>query len=285
MHASEPLTALVVGSVSRDLESGRERPGGVVHYAGLALTQLGIVTRVVTRVAREDDTELLAPLRAAGAAVCALPSRATTVCRNDYAAAVDRHELCAVSDPIAVSDLPPDWLDSHVVQLGPLHRDDLHPGMGAQLSGWVGLDLQGLARERSAAGTRLAALDALPLYTRGVGVIKASEEELSALAGPRGADRFRRDLGADELIVTRGASGATLVTQDGRLDLPAHPARRRFPTGAGDVFLAAYLLGRARGAKPPDAAQLALRVSAEQVERGEVGDAASHARSAGRETS
>ena len=280
MRASKPLTALLVGSVSRDLESGRERPGGVVHYAGLAFTQLGVVTRVVTRVALADDAELLAPLRIAGAAVRALTSRATTVCRNDYAGAVDRHELCAISDPIAVSDLPPDWLDSHVVQLGPLHRDDLHPGIAAQLGGWVGLDLQGLARERSAAGTRLAELDALPLYTRGVGVLKASEEEFAALAGPRSADRFRRDLGADELIVTRGARGATLVTRDGRLDLPAHRARRRFPTGAGDVFLAAYLLGRARGAPPADAAQRALRASAEQLEHGEVGSA-ERTRSAG----
>ena len=44
----------------------------------------------------------------------------------------------------------------------------------------------------------------------------------------------------------------------------------RFKVGAGDVFLAAYLVFRVRGAEPLEAAQVATRVCAAKLERGEV---------------
>ncbi len=142
-------TALLVGSVSLDLEEreGRtvEGPGGTVHYAGLALLRLGARVRVVTRRCISDDV-LLDPLRREGAEVHALESTRTTTYRNDYLGPVDRHELLASSDTIVSSDIPPTWRDADLIQLGPLHPEDIAPNLLSLDDRLVGLDLQGLVR-------------------------------------------------------------------------------------------------------------------------------------------
>jgi sugar/nucleoside kinase (ribokinase family) len=53
-------------------------------------------------------------------------------------------------------------------------------------------------------------------------------------------------------------------------ELPVPPVPRRFPVGAGDVFLAAYLHARASDRGPLDAARFAVQKSGEHVEHGRI---------------
>src|SRR5262249_19578782 len=157
MRATDGFSALVLGAITRDVEpGGASSPGGVVHYAGLAFAALGARTRIVTRCRPEESQELLAALKAARVETRALPSRETTTYANDYTGSEDRHELLATSDPILPADLPVAWRAADAIHLGPLHRRDLLPETLSILRGHVGIDLQGLARERSPSGTRLA---------------------------------------------------------------------------------------------------------------------------------
>ncbi len=269
MPESFGLSALVLGAITRDVEpGGASSAGGVVHYAGLTFAALGARTRVVTRSHPEDAHELLAALCAARVETRALPSRETTTYANDYTGTEDRHELLATSDPIGPSDLPPAWRTADAIHLGPLHRRDLLPETLSVLRGRVGIDLQGLARERSPAGTRLAPNAELKDYLAHVSVAKAAEEEIAVLLEGLTLREFQREHAIPELLVTRGARGALLVTQNGVDEIPAVPAPRRFPTGAGDVFLAAYLFARAAGRGPLAAARVAARASAAQIEHG-----------------
>lgn len=269
MSASRELTALVLGAVTRDVEpGGATAPGGVVHYAGLAFAALGARTRVVTRARADEASELLAKLRAARVETRAWPSAETTSYANDYSGSEDLHELLATSDPITPDDVPEAWRQADAIHLGPLHRRDLAPGVLAVLRGRVGIDLQGLARLSSPTGTRLAPNPALKDFLVQVAVAKAAEEEVAVLLEGRTLEDFRREFAVAELLVTRGARGALLVTRDGVDEIAAVPARKRFPTGAGDVFLAAYLFARAGGHDPRPAGAFAARASAAQIERG-----------------
>jgi sugar/nucleoside kinase (ribokinase family) len=262
------VTALVVGSVSRDLLDGASEPGGVVHWAGLALLQLGARVRVLTRAAGGDDA-LLEPLRRAGAEVLRLPSAATTTCRNEYGAQGDRHELWARSDPIAAGDIPDAWRDSDLVQLGPLHARDVGPGIAAGLRGVVGLDVQGLVRAGRGARTRLAPARGLAARLAGVSVLKANEAELPLVQrGAEPAGELLARYGLRELLITRGARGASLITAERSWELPAIQCRPHHLVGAGDVFLAAFLYGRALGRSPLASARLASRASAAKIEAG-----------------
>lgn len=272
MPAARKESALVLGAVTRDLERGQPAvPGGVVHYAGRAFAALGARTRAVTRVREADADELLAPLYEAGVEVRALPSRATTTYANDYSGSEDRHELLEASDPIRPDDLPISWRSADAIHLGPLHRRDLLPETLAILSGFTGIDLQGLVRIADEHGTRLAPNPELKDYLAHVSVAKASEEELAVLLEGRSLEAFRSAYGLSELLVTRGERGALVVTRFRVEEVPVPSVPRRFPVGAGDVFLAAYLHARANERSPVAAARFAVRSSAEHVAHGRIG--------------
>lgn len=275
MGGREPRSALVIGSVSRDLiESAdgpaRARPGGTVVHAGITLARLGARVRVLTRVRDEDSSILLRPLDAEGAETLALPSRETTTFALDYSGPVDRHDLRSASDPLSALDLPPAWTRSELVQLGPLHRRDLAPGIVDALRGLIGIDVQGLLRERRPHGTTLGPNARLAEFLANVDVVKANEAELRVLLDGETAPRFAVRHGVSELLVTRGARGATVITGDDVLDVPAPPVSGTHTVGAGDVFLACYLLLRVEGRPPLQAARAAATLTAHRVEAGQL---------------
>jgi len=262
-----PLRALVVGSISRDRSrtaAGEhvERPGGVVHYAGLALARLGVQVRVVTCVASEDAELLLGPLRRAGVYVHAVSSPRTTTYWNDYSGTRDGHTLLETSRPIEREDIPRSWRENDLVQLGPLHIDDLAAGLIHDLRGLIGLDMQGFARQERSTG-----FSALARFLPEIDILQASEPELESLLAGESVEHFKTRARLSELIVTRGAQGASVWTHAGRVEIPAHTVPVRDRTGAGDVFLASYLHARVRGYKPLEAARAAARNSACQIAR------------------
>ncbi len=271
MTLTGPVTALVMGAISADIEPGGPTvPGGVVHHAGIALARLGVQTRVVTSARPEDADELLGPLRAEGVEIRLQPSRFTTVYENDYSGSRDAHELRAISDPVRIEEIPEEWRSADLIHLGPLHRGDLPQGVACALEGLVGMDLQGLVRERTPAGTRLSAFNRLAEFLEGVPIAKVSEEELPFVLDGEPVDAFLKRYDISELLVTRGARGASVITPQKNIAVPAVRAEQRHPVGAGDVFLSAYLCARIRGLAPVLAARLASHVSAKKVEAGEV---------------
>ncbi len=268
MLRGQAITALVVGAVTRDeirSASGERQlePGGVPTYAGTALARLGARVRVVTRLCEGDRDTLLAPLLAEGVEVHALPSALTTRYALDYSGALDVHELRATSDPIGPDDVPESWRCADLVQLGPLHRRDLLPALVENLSGSTGLDVQGLVREPHGKSD-------LPRVLSRVDVLQVSEGELGALLEGEPLEAFARRCGLREVLITRGARGASLLTAGTRHDVPAAPSTGRHRIGAGDVFLACYLLQRVCGAAPERAAEWAARVCAEKIDAGQV---------------
>ena len=261
--------ALLIGAISRDYigERGPE-PGGAVYHAGISLARLGARVRVVTRVDPADAATLIEPLEAEGVWTLALPSAHTTTYALDYGSGPDRHELVQTSDPIHLRDLPPSHRSADLIQLGPLHRHDLAPGLASELSGRIGLDVQGLLRARGPEGTRLEPCREIAEHLRGVSVVKANEDELPALVGDDDAAGFARRHGIPELLVTRGARGASLITNGDvhQVEAPAVPGHHA--VGAGDVFLAAYLLLREHGHEPAAAARGACRAAAAKIQHG-----------------
>jgi sugar/nucleoside kinase (ribokinase family) len=262
-------SALLVGSITRDLAadgSGNHAcPGGVVHHGGLALARLGFRVRIVTRVCLADADELLTPLRDEGAEVRILPSEHTTTYLNDYTGPVDRHELRETSDPIAPEDVPAAWRDSDVVQLGPLHPRDLLPATAQSFAGLVGIDLQGLFRATGGAIVPSAA--ELRSFCARARVVQVSEAEI----GPALAEQplaLAQQLGRPELVVTRGARGATLVCDERAHAVSAARANGAHLVGAGDVLLAAHLALRALGHAPLAAARGASAICAAKITHG-----------------
>ena len=86
-----------------------------------------------------------------------------------------------------------------------------------------------------------------------------------SLAGPsEPAEALARNWlvqGAAMAVVTRGPGGATVVDRDGVWHIPAEPVVPVDTTGAGDSFIAAFLLARLGGASPEQAARAGVRTA------------------------
>ena len=268
------LRALVVGAVTWDVDAARPerppRPGGTATIAARVLARLGCRTGVVTRVATLDRAHLIEPLRRAGIDVLALPSSETTRYRNGYGPDdEDTHELLAVSDPVRAGDVPADWLrEAHLIHAGPLHPADVEPGAAAGASGIVGVDLQGLVRGIAIAPPVVA--NGVRAWGEVATVVQASATDATVLFGTDVASRIRAALGVPELLVTRGAAGATLATEGETVTIPVPRVTGGDRRGAGDTHLAVYLAARALGESPVRAAALAGRVTARALADGAV---------------
>lgn len=98
-----------------------------------------------------------------------------------------------------------------------------------------------------------------------------SGEELELAAGVAGEARALETLfarGVAEIVVKRGAAGASYFSADGRrIDCPAFAVTEVDPTGAGDCFGGAYVACRRLGLGPEEALLYANAAGARNVTR------------------
>lgn len=273
---SEVGAVAVIGAatIDRVVQSGvsKYKRGGVVAYAGLTFAELGVPTRVLTNVAHADRA-MLAVLQQRGIAVYVGASAATTCFVNYVDGDARRQELLACAAPIAAAQLGPVLAGVEHVHLGPLHPRDLAADVLAALEGVVSLDLQGYVRRLE--GTQVCQGVAKSLYAalQCAAYVKTSSDELELVLADCGLTlgQLMRDCSVGEWVVTDGSHGGWVATRQGlRTNFAAAPvATVADPTGAGDVFFAAYLAQRLhRGAGIAAAAQQAAALAARQVEGG-----------------
>jgi len=169
-----------------------------------------------------------------------------------------------------VEELGPSWAVEDLrglervewVHVGALARSDFPAATLAALARGrrkVAFDGQGLVRP-ARPGPLVLDADYDPAVLRHITVLKLSDDEAAALVGDPNEDALR-SLGVAEVLVTFGSRGS-LVLADGKLhQVPAQPVDGD-PTGAGDAFLAAYLVSRAAGYSAVAAARRASAVVA-----------------------
>jgi sugar/nucleoside kinase (ribokinase family) len=247
---------VVVGHASRDLvdEDPRGwRLGGTVSFVSLAAARLGVSTRVVLGTDREGATAPeLGLLRDAGADVCVLILPEAPVFRNVETREGRRQECLAAGRPLDPADVPATWQAASawafVPILGEL-RGDAWAGT-PRLDALVALGWQGLLREARTGGrTAARAPGADPILVR-ADVTVASRDDLGGMtmadvASAAGLLAFFPRRG-QELIVTAARDGGWLMERSERgWDIVPYRAVAADAevdlTGAGDVFLAAYM--------------------------------------------
>ncbi len=257
---SQPPEFLVIGVVTKDVIPGGYTVGGTVTYAALTARNLGYRAAVLTSA--EPTLDLSAVL--AGVQVHRVSSAATTIFDNQYVGGSRRQYLYAVADPITAAHVPPAWQQAPVVHLGPLVHElgaDLaahfpHSLVGVTPQGWLRTwdNTDRLVRRRSwiEAPTVLAHTDVLVFSEEDVAGDPATIEAWAGMV--------------PILIVTQGARGADVYVRGVPRHVPAFPAHEVDPTGAGDVFAAAFLLRFRESNDPYEAARFAHCVAAFCVE-------------------
>jgi 1D-myo-inositol 3-kinase len=227
---------LVAGHVSRDVRPGGDVLGGSVTYGGLAARKLGWDAAVLTSAGLDFEPERELP----GLSCFLRRSSATTRFVNEYDADGTRHQVVtARADDVDLEPLPGSWRDPDALLLGPLAGELGGPFATALEAGTVGAIAQGYVREIDEGGYVSAREWARPERDLlGVHVLFLSEHDL-----PEAEARARTLLAHVPMIaLTRGWRGVTLLTRQGTHEVPSLPRPEKDPTGAGDVFAAAFLV-------------------------------------------
>jgi hypothetical protein len=249
---------LVVGHIVKDvLPGGGWRLGGSVAYAACQARRLGLSVAAVTSCAPD-----LSPAEALpGVLWHVVPSPVTTTFENRYEGDRRSQHVSAVASLLSAPHLPPSWRRAPLALLAPVagevdprlaavFPEESHVGIGAQ--GW----LRRIEDGRVSPGTAVG--DAS--WLAGADTVFVSEEDVD---DPEEVWRWRCSLPV--VILTRGRRGCTLWDESGRHDCPGFQVAEADPTGAGDVFAAAYLVRLRETGDPMAAARFANAAAALSV--------------------
>ncbi|HZS76674.1 MAG TPA: PfkB family carbohydrate kinase [Ktedonobacteraceae bacterium] len=264
---------LTIGHVTRDLHpDGSYSLGGTVTFAALTAYHLGLASAIVTCADAELIEALPSHLPSIGIAAHTSPETTTFV--NIYHEGFRTQYLKARAELLQEATLPADWLDAPVVLLGPLDQElpnevvALFPRRQGRI---VAATPQGWLRRWDEDGRVwptpwTAAPEILPLLD----VLILSHDDLLPFAdGNRvEADAIlaRWSMQVPLLVATDGRHGATLFRQGQTERFPAYPAHEVDPTGAGDVFAAAFLIHLHRHGDPRAAVDFANCVASLSIE-------------------
>lgn len=256
-----PVEYLVIGHITQDVTPQGYVLGGTAAYAALTAHRLGKRVGVVTRAA--PDTEVLNPLAAQVDLVC-LPSPHTTTFENVYRDGQRIQWVHAVAAPIRPEDVPVEWRGAPLVHLAPLVQE-VAPSLGRELGGTlVGATPQGWLRTWDGEGrVSYRPLEDPKDFLAGVDVLIFSLEDVQG-----NQDHLRALVEAVPLAVVTLAEQGCEVYQAGRVTrFPARPVPRVVdPTGAGDVFAAAFLVRYQETGDAAEAARFANVTASFSVE-------------------
>ena len=255
---------LAIGHVTKDLIPGSARLGGTVTFASLTARALGL--RVGALTSAPDGAMaggLLAPLHSLDTLVI-IPSETFTTFENTYTGSRRTQTLSARAARLTETHLTADLRGTGIVHLAPL-ANEVDPALaGAFPSALVGVTPQGWMRAWDAKGRVHFSPWRGPerILTHAAAVVMSIEDAAND-------ERYIEELAsqAQVLVVTRGANGCTLFVKGENVVIPAPHMAERDPTGAGDIFAAAFFVRLRETGDPLRAARFATRLASASVTR------------------
>jgi sugar/nucleoside kinase (ribokinase family) len=223
---------LAVGHLCCDIVDGRRILGGSASYASLTAKEFERDTGILA-----DNFPFLGLL--GGVTVKNIGSSSTTTFRNLYRNGVREQFISDRAREIGAADVPDRWTGAGIVYLCPI-ADEVVPDIVSRFAhSLIGAGAQGWFRKWDANGRvgRKTWESAIPV-AEAVDVIVYSELDTDDPYGL--AVELARH--APIVIVTRSSQGADVFADGSGIHVPAFEIEEVDPTGAGDVFAAAFLI-------------------------------------------
>ncbi|NWJ47382.1 MAG: ribokinase [Chloroflexi bacterium] len=260
------LFFLTIGHIAEDLlPDGSITPGGTVSFAALTARNLGERAAILT-VSPDHlrHLDLFHDIEIRGRI-----SEISTRFENIYTPQGRIQYLRGRAPIIDIADVPEEWKQqADIVHIGPIAQE-----CGAELAtifkhALIGITPQGWMRAWDSSDNRVrpVAWEKAEEILKYSGALVLSEEDL-----PRN-DEGERLLQSyidrcPVVAFTRGSHGCTVYWEGQSFDSPAYPAREVDPTGAGDVFAAAFFIKLRETGSPPEAAHFANAAASINIER------------------
>lgn len=250
---------LLIANITEDLTDKGPVPGGTALYSALTAHRLGKRVGLVTRAPDEAAARALLP----GVALHVLPTERASTFSNLYQGNHRQQIIHYVAAPMTLDDVPIEWRNPPIVHFGPIAHEADHSLISQFPKSLVCATPQGWMRKWDAQGlvSYMPLADVHSLF-RPIDVLVFSAEDVAH-------DLFAMRELIDSVpiaVVTEAVDGAIVYSKDGSRTLPARPANVVDPTGAGDVFAAAYFVHLYESGDPHQAAAFANVVASFAIE-------------------
>jgi sugar/nucleoside kinase (ribokinase family) len=255
-----PVDYLVIGHLACDLTPAGPRLGGTAAYAALTAQALGLRVGIVTAWGGEVPLDGVL----AGIQISCLAAPHGTTFENRYTPEGRIQIIHHVAPDLLFENIPPLWREASIIHLGPIAGEGKRLADGKFPASMLALTPQGWLRLWDADGrVRLGAWpEALPALSRADAAVLSledvggDEELIEAMAA---ACRV--------LAVTEGAAGARLYWAGDLRRFRAPRVQEVDPTGAGDIFAAAFFWRLSTTHDPWAAARFATHLASFSVTR------------------
>ena len=226
---------LVIGHVAKDRMPGGAILGGTVSYAALTAHKLGQRTAAVTSYG--PDLPSLAALD--GVKIKNVPHPHSTRFENIYAAGGRRQIWTATAGQLSLESVPSAWQKTPIAHLAPLSQE-MSPAMIGQFpDSLICVTLQGWLRGYDSDYT--VTFQPHPELEKWLPHIDILILSLADLSGDR--DKMTHLLNTVKLgVETAGSDGCYLYQNGQTKHVPVQPEVDVEPTGAGDIFAAAFFV-------------------------------------------
>lgn len=251
---------LCIGFFCHDVSGDTYVLGGAASYCSLAASKLGMNTAVVTSVGA--DFLFFNTFQKEGIAVCNKPAPKTTVFHNIYKAGIRTQYLYDRANTIEEEDLPKAWVTTPIVKFC-LIADEVDLSLlkafpnalkAATIQGWLRQwDSKGKISPKTMDWELLNTIDIILFSDADIPNI---EKVLPILTKK-----------VEVVVMTKGANGASIFYKEKQYNFPAYPVQEVNPTGAGDVFAAAFVVEYSKQQNIASAAAYAHTVASFVVEQ------------------
>ena len=254
------LDFLAVGHVTIDRVSGRKRLGGAAAFASLTAARLGLRSGLVTSAA--SNFPFWDSLH--GVEIHCQEAARSTELENIFEGSKQRQRVLAEAAPLTEASLASArgrLADDAAVLYCPVVHEVQLPLAPLASFGLAGVAPQGFFRQWKPRGLiEVRDWEDAPGALARADFVSMSEDDHVV------SDELAQDFRGRAFAVTKGAKGARIYSEGDVYDLPAFTAVEVDPTGAGDVFAAAFLLALREGRPVVRAARWAASVASFAVE-------------------
>ena len=257
----EPIDYLVIGHLTKDLIPNGTRLGGTASYSSLTARAMGLRVGILTACEECLDAP---ELEREGIRVVGLRSENTTTFENIQTSEGRVQYLHKLASSIDLSMVPEPWRDTPIVHLGPVAQE-VDPGLVRSFpNSLIGLTPQGWLRSWDDQG-RVSFSE----WPEASFVLSHGGAAVLSIEDVRGNESIVEEMASSIriLAVTEGANGARLYWNGDLRRFRPPQMKEVDPTGAGDIFAAAFFIRLYATRDPWEAARFATHLAAQSVTR------------------
>ena len=259
LPAPEPIDYLLIGHLTQDLTASGPRIGGTASYSALTARALGMRVGVVTSWGAEVPLGPLQPIP-----IASYPTERSTTFENVYTPAGRIQYVRHIAPRLDLYQVPEVWRNAGIVHLGPVAQE-VEPSLARNFpEALIGVTPQGWLRNWTPDGRVFPSEWPEAAY-----VLERAGAAVISIEDVAGDERRVEEMAAfcHILAVTEALHGARLYWNGDVRRFRPPPTVEVDPTGAGDIFAAAFFVRLFTTHDPWEAARFATQLSAFSVSR------------------